>query len=56
MLLENDPGKDVYTVHDGLINSIHKSLGVLIDTKVINCYYYISEPLSLKEVQLQQGS
>ena len=56
VLLENDPGKDVYTVHDGLINSIHKSLGVLIDTKVINCYYYISEPLSLKEVQLQQGS
>ena len=33
VLLENDPGKDVYSVHDGLINSIHKTLGILIDTK-----------------------
>lgn len=33
VLLENDPGKDVYTVHEGLINSIHKTLGILIDTK-----------------------
>lgn len=33
VLLENDPGKDIYTVHEGLINSIQKSLGILIDTK-----------------------
>jgi hypothetical protein len=33
VLLENDPGKDMYGVHEHLINSIQKSLGILIDTK-----------------------
>ena len=56
VLLENDPGKDVYTVHEGLINSIQKSLGILIDTKkYLSSSSSASSSSSSKSVWAQKG-
>ena len=56
VLLENDPGKDVYTVHEGLINSIHKSLGILIDTKrYLSSSASSSSSSASKQVWSQKG-
>ena len=56
VLLENDPGKDVYSVHEGLINSIHKSLGILIDTKrYLSSTASSSSSSASKQVWAQKG-
>jgi hypothetical protein len=55
VLLENDPGKDVYTVHEGLINSIQKSLGILIDTKKYLSSSSSASSSSSKSVWAQKG-